>query len=60
MFYGGSDRLLFTTRVGDMAIKDVVSTQEDTTIREAAQIMSENRISSIVIMDRNKPARRAW
>ena len=25
MFYGGSDRLLFTTRVGDMAIKDVVS-----------------------------------
>jgi CBS domain-containing protein len=53
MFYGGSDRLLFTTRVGDMGIKDVVSTQEDTTIREAAQIMSENRISSIVIMDRN-------
>jgi CBS domain-containing protein len=57
MFYGGSDRLLFTTRVGDMGIKDVVSTQEDTTIREAAQIMSENRISSIVIMDRhNLPA----
>lgn len=53
MFYGGSDRLLFTTRVGDMGIKDVVSTQEDTTIREAAQIMSENRISSIVIMDRH-------
>ncbi len=24
MFYGGSDRLLFTTRVGDMGIKDVV------------------------------------
>ncbi len=41
MFYGGSDRLLFTTQVGDMAVKDVVSTQEDTTIREAAQIMSE-------------------
>ena len=53
MFYGGSDRLLFTTRVGDMGIKDVVFTQEDTTIREAAQIMSRNRISSIVIMDRN-------
>ncbi len=53
MFYGGSDRLLFTTRIGDMGIKDVVSTQEDTPIREAAQIMSEKRISSIVIMDRN-------
>jgi CBS domain-containing protein len=53
MFYGGSDRLLFTTRVGDMGIKDVVSTPEDTTIREAAQIMSRERISSVVVMDRN-------
>ncbi len=53
VFYGGSDRLLFTTRVGDMAIKNVISTQEDTTVREASQIMSENRISSIVIMNAN-------
>ncbi len=53
MFYGGSDRLLFTTRVGDMAIKDVVSTQEETSIREAAAIMSESRISSLVIMNSN-------
>ena len=52
MFYGGSDRLLFTTQVGDMAVKNVVTTQEDTTIREAAQIMSEQSISSIVISDR--------
>ena len=53
MFYGGSDRLLFTTRVGDMGVKGVVFTREDTTVRLAAQIMSENRISSIVIMDKN-------
>src|SRR5512147_2680202 len=53
MFYGGSDRLLFTTRVEDTAIKEVVSVQEETTIREAAQIMSENRISSLIIMNRN-------
>ncbi len=53
MFYGGSDRLLFTTKVEDLSIKDVVSTQEDTTIREAAQLMTENRISSVVIMNRN-------
>jgi CBS domain-containing protein len=53
MFYGGSDRLLFTTRVGDMAIKDVVSSGEDTSIREAARIMSENRISSLIIMNGN-------
>ncbi|HXY53514.1 MAG TPA: DUF294 nucleotidyltransferase-like domain-containing protein [Nitrospirota bacterium] len=53
IFYGGSDRLLFTTRVGDMAIKEIVSVQEETSIREAAQIMSENRISSLIVMDRN-------
>jgi CBS domain-containing protein len=53
MFYGGSDRLLFTTQVGDMAVKNVVSTQEDTSIREAAQIMSGQSISSIVIRDHN-------
>jgi CBS domain-containing protein len=53
MFYGGSDRLLFTTQVGDMAVKNVVSAQEDTPIREAAQIMSEQCISSIVIRDQN-------
>jgi CBS domain-containing protein len=51
MFVGGSDRLLFTTQVGNIAIKDVVSTQENTTIREASQIMSEKRISSIVVMN---------
>jgi CBS domain-containing protein len=53
MFYGGSDRLLFTTRVGDMAVKTVVSTYEDTTIREAARIMSDRRISSIVVVNRD-------
>jgi CBS domain-containing protein len=53
MFYGGSDRLLFTTQVGDMAVKNVITTQEDTTIREAALIMSEHCISSIVIRDSN-------
>ncbi|HTF99113.1 MAG TPA: DUF294 nucleotidyltransferase-like domain-containing protein [Nitrospirota bacterium] len=52
MFYGGSDRLLFTTRVGDMAIKSVLTTNEDSTIRDAARKMSENRISSIVITNR--------
>jgi CBS domain-containing protein len=51
MFYGGSDRLLFTTRVGDTAIKDVVSARENTSIRETALIMSEHRISSIVVMN---------
>jgi CBS domain-containing protein len=54
VFIGGSDRLLFTTRVGDMSIKGVVTTEEDTSIRDAAQIMSEHHVSSVVIMDRNR------
>jgi CBS domain-containing protein len=53
-FYGGSDRLLFTTRVGDMGIKGVVTTPEDTSIRDAAQIMSEQHVSSVVVLDRNQ------
>ena len=54
MFYGGSDRLLFTTQVGDMGVKGVISASGDTSIREAARIMAENRISSLVIMDANE------
>jgi len=53
MFYGGSDRMLFSTRIGDLVIKSVISTGEDATIREAARIMSEHRISSIVIMSKS-------
>lgn len=53
VFYGGSDRLLFTTRVEDIATKEVVSASEDMTVQEAARIMAESRISSLVILDAN-------
>lgn len=53
IFTGGSDRLLFTTRVGDIGAKEVVSAPEDTPIQEAAQIMSRHKISSLVIMNRD-------
>ncbi len=51
IFTGGSDRLLFTTRVGDLGAKEVVSAHEDTPIKEAAQIMSGHRISSLIILN---------
>lgn len=51
IFTGGSDRLLFTTRVGDLGAKEVVSAHEDTPIQEAAQIMSGHRISSLIILN---------
>jgi CBS domain-containing protein len=39
--------------VGVVATKEVVSAPEDTTIQEAAMIMAEHRVSSLVITDRN-------
>lgn len=54
LFYGSSDHLLFTTPVGDIATKAVVTVREDTTIRDAAREMSKNRISCLIVMDRNE------
>lgn len=51
LYYGGSDRLLFTTRVGDVAEKAVVTAPADMPIQEAAGIMAEKKISSLVIVD---------
>ena len=53
MMYGGSDRILFTSQVGDIAIRDVVFVREDTTIQEAARVMCQNKVSSLVIYDEN-------
>jgi CBS domain-containing protein len=53
MFYGGSDRILFTSRVGDIAIKGLVAVHEDATIQEAAQIMAHHKVSSLLIYDMN-------
>ena len=54
LFYGSSDHLLFTTPVGDIATKGVVTVREDTSIRDAALEMSRNRISCLIVMDRNE------
>ncbi|MCL5978705.1 MAG: DUF294 nucleotidyltransferase-like domain-containing protein [Nitrospirae bacterium] len=51
LFYGGSDRLLFTTRVGETATKKVFTVKDDATIQEAARIMAKNKISSLIIVD---------
>ncbi len=56
IFSRSSDRLLFTTPVGDIA-KEVFTLREDATIQEAARIMVENKISSLLVLDkRNIPA----
>ncbi|MEN2986134.1 MAG: DUF294 nucleotidyltransferase-like domain-containing protein [Thermodesulfovibrionaceae bacterium] len=47
------DKILFTTTVEEIASKNVISVPEQTSIREAAQIMCENRISSLIVLDLN-------
>ena len=45
-----------TQRVKDTMSKDIVSVAPETTIRQAAQIMKQRRISSLLIMDNSKLA----
>ena len=53
LFYGSSDHLLFTTQIGDIATKEVISVNENATIHDAAQEMVRKRISSIIVLDGN-------
>ncbi|MBI5640536.1 MAG: cyclic nucleotide-binding/CBS domain-containing protein [Nitrospirae bacterium] len=53
LLYGGGDKLLFTTPVGELATKEVVTAQFDISIREAAETMSGRRISCLVLLDRD-------
>ncbi len=47
----GSDRLLFTTKAGDIA-KEAITIYEDNTIRDAARMMAQERVSSLVVINR--------
>ena len=49
--YSGGDRLLFTTPVGELATKEVITASEDITIKEAAFVMFQHRISSLILLD---------
>ena len=57
LLYGGGDKLLFTNVLADLVARPVVTAPEDSTIREAAAIMAEKGISSLVLVDREgRPA----
>jgi CBS domain-containing protein len=51
LLYGGGDRLLFTTPVGELITRKVVTASQNISIREAAEIMSGHSISSLVLLD---------
>ncbi|HXW68672.1 MAG TPA: cyclic nucleotide-binding domain-containing protein, partial [Dissulfurispiraceae bacterium] len=50
-FNGSSDHILLTTHVGEIANKEAITVSDEATIQEAAQRMSQHRISSVVIVD---------
>jgi CBS domain-containing protein len=51
LMYGGGDKLLFTNVLGDLAAKSVVTAPEDCSIRDAAAVMEEHKISSLLLVD---------
>lgn len=50
---GESDRALYTTRVGEIVRREPVTADEDTSLGEAAAVMSREKVSSLVIMARS-------
>jgi CBS domain-containing protein len=56
LVYGGGDRILFTMPVGELASTDIIQASQNISIQEAAQIMSDYRISSLILIDeKNTP-----
>ncbi len=51
LLYGGGDKLLFTNVLKDLAAKEVITASDDISIREAAEIMAESKVSSLVLLD---------
>lgn len=52
-FLYSSSRHLFKTRLEDIALKEVKTVTENTTIRDSAGVMSANRISSLIIVNKD-------
>jgi CBS domain-containing protein len=50
--YSDSDRLLFTTPVGSIAIP-LITVSEKSSIQEAARVMARHKISSLIICNQN-------
>ncbi len=52
----GGDRRLTATAVGDIVVRDAITAARNISIKDAADVMSRNAISSLVIVDAgNKP-----
>jgi len=49
--YSGGDKILFTMPVGEFASRGVINASEKISIQEAAEIMSNYSISSLILID---------
>lgn len=53
MSTSAADRIMFTTTIGEIASKDVITAPDSISIRDAAGIMCQNKISALVLNDAN-------
>ncbi|HMK44616.1 MAG TPA: DUF294 nucleotidyltransferase-like domain-containing protein [Dissulfurispiraceae bacterium] len=53
MSTSAADRIMFTTTIGEIAAKNVITAPDTISIREAATIMCQNKISALVLGDPN-------
>ncbi|HMK48877.1 MAG TPA: DUF294 nucleotidyltransferase-like domain-containing protein [Thermodesulfovibrionales bacterium] len=51
LVYSGGDKILFTMPVGEFASRGVINASEKISIQEAAEIMSNYSISSLILID---------
>jgi CBS domain-containing protein len=51
LVYSGGDKILFTMPVGEFASRGVINASERISIQEAAEIMSNYSISSLILID---------
>ena len=51
LLYGSGERLLFTTPVGELVKRELVTASEDLSIRKAARLMSTAGVGSLVLLN---------
>jgi CBS domain-containing protein len=57
LLIGSGDRVLFTTPVGELASKEIVTALQELSIKDAAKLMTHERISCLVVLDSaNRPS----
>ena len=53
LFCGSGDRSLFNTKVGSLAVS-LVSVAEETSIQKSAEVMARHKISSLIVLNKDR------